>query len=122
MVQVPFCLLSITIIILLLFKTQLPTLNFALFIYLFIYSWKNMEEVGNIKTLKCQRQKTVLYLGLAFFFSFLKKNLINKYMWGQNAMGTYYKPYKSLNCFHFRFCKVVNQLTPKFDNKFSIYI
>ncbi len=31
------------------FLIQLPTLNFALFIYLFIYSWKNMEEVGYIK-------------------------------------------------------------------------
>jgi hypothetical protein len=81
-----------------------------------------MEEVGNIKTLKCQRQKTVLYLGLSFFFFFPFFNLINKYRWGQNPMGTYYKPYKSFNCFHFRFCEVVNQLNPKFDNKFSIYL
>jgi hypothetical protein len=72
MVQVPFCLLSITIILLLLlFKTQLPTLNFALFIYLFIYSWKNMEEVGNIKTLKMSETENSVIFRACFFFFFL---------------------------------------------------
>ncbi len=66
-------------------------MNFALFIYLFIYSWKKW---GILKIKMSETENNVILRAWFFFFFFF--NLINKYRWGQNPMGTYYKPYKSL--------------------------